>query len=134
VSHPYERRDVLLNLGVESAIDVWHFQQNPDSTPAEYIKLFVSPSGRALLIEEEVPNDCAPCWNHVLVRYEDDELEATYLDLPSRVTKETEVFGHTPQVTGITDQQITYRYNDGKIVTESFKKRVKAEQRPTPPG
>ena len=48
--------------------------------------------------EEDVPNDCAPCWNHVVVRGEDAELKATFLDLPERVTKEIEVFGFTPRV------------------------------------
>jgi hypothetical protein len=129
-----EERGFACHLGVESAIGLWHFQSDAKARPEDCIKLFVSPSGRTLLIEEDVPNDCAPCWNHIVVRWEDQELLATFLDLPERVTKQTEVFGHTPRVTGITDDEVSYQYADGIRVAERFSQRVKAEQRPTPPG
>lgn len=129
-----EARGFVCSVGMESPISLWHFQCDAKARPGDCIRLFVSPSGRTLLIEENVPNDCAPCWNHIVVRWEDGELQATFLDLPERVTKETEVFGHTPRVSGITDNEVSYQYADGTNVTERFSQRVKAEQRPTPPG
>lgn len=134
VTRRSEKHPVTLDLGVESAMDVWHFRNTPGSRPSEFIKLFASPSGKTLLIEEDVPNDCSPCWNHMLVRFDGEEMTATYLDLPSRVTKDTEVFGFTPLATSISDHDISYRYNDGTTVTERFEKRIKPDQHPTPPG
>lgn len=123
-----------INRGIESSMSIWHFQQHPESKPEEHIRIFTSTSGRTLLIEEDVPNDCGPCWNHVLVRFEEDELSATYLEIPERVTPKTEVFGHTPRVLKITDEQMTYGYADGTRVSEPFDKRIKTDQRPKPPG
>jgi hypothetical protein len=134
VSRKFERYDVPTNLGIESAMDIQHFQWNPNAQPTDCIKLFTSRSGNTLLIEENIPNDCGPCWNHILVVADADGMEYEYLNLPSRVTKRTEVFGFDPKVTSIGDTQITYRYEDGTTITENLKHHAKHDKLPNYPG
>jgi hypothetical protein len=134
VSRKFEKYSVPTDLVIQSAMDIHHFQWNSKAQPTDYIKLFTSRSGNTLLIEENIPNDCGPSWNHILVVTAADDMEYEYLDLPSRVTKQTEVFGFTPEVLSISDTQITYRYSDGTTISEDLKQHAKRDKRPNYPG
>jgi hypothetical protein len=134
ISRKFKRYKVVTNLGIESAMDIQHFQWNPKAQPTDSIKLFISRSGDSLLIDERIPNDCAPCSNHILVVADADGMEYEYLDLPSRVTKHADVFGLEAEVTSISDTQITYRYGDGTTITENLKQHAKRNKHPNYPG
>jgi len=134
VSRKFERYEDLTNLGIGSAMDVRQFQWNPKDQPTDFIKLFTSRSGNTLLIEERIPNDCGPCSNHILVVAGVDDMEYEYLDLPPRVTEQTEVFGLEPEVTSISDTRITYRYKDGTTITENLRQHAKRDKLPKYPG
>ena len=110
------------------------FRSGYATKPNDYIKFHTSGSGKTLLIVEEVPNDCAPCKNWILVRGEEESLIYDYLDLPSRQVKPTDDFGEYPQITKVTENEICFRYSDGKNRTMAVKELVKPEKRPTFPG
>jgi hypothetical protein len=56
-----------------------------DGDPRSHIRLVVDPSGEVLVIEEDIPNDCGPCRNFLLVRTgAAGQLEVRYLLLPER--------------------------------------------------
>ncbi len=134
VSRKFETLTYPSSIAVESAQSLKSFQYSPKSTPSEYIKLTSSSSGKTLLIAEEIPNDCAPCVNWILVRGEEDELVYDYLVLPSRETKKSDFFGESPTVTKVTENEISFKYSDGVKRTVPVKSVVKAEKRPTFPG
>lgn len=105
---------------------------SPKDLPSDFITLFASESGHSLLIQENVPNDCAPCTNYLLVQVMEQELSYQYLDLPTRGLTETEY--ENARVTAISDKNVTYRYSDGSIGTRSFASSKKSENQLTFPG
>ncbi len=134
VSRKFETLSYPSSIAIESAQSLDWFRYNPKSTPVEFVKLFTSSSGKTLLIVEEVPNDCGPCENWILIRGEDDSLIHDYLVLPSRLVKPDDVFEEAPAVTKVTEHEISFRYSDGKNRTMTVKELVKPDKRPTFPG
>ena len=134
ISRKFESLTYPSSIAVESAQSLDWFRYNPKSTPVEFVKLFTSSSGKTLLIVEDVPNDCAPCENWILVRGEEDSLIYDYLVLPSRLVKPDDIFEESPTVTKVTENEISFRYSDGKKRTMVVKEHVKPEKRPTFPG
>lgn len=127
------------SVAVESAQGIGHFQWNPKSRPADYVKVFTSTSGLTLLIAEDIPNDCSPCTNYILVRIEKEEsgLKYDYLSFPEPPSGLATLGMPTsegPEIVKLTDTDLTYRYGDGKLRTQTFKALLKREQIPTFPG
>lgn len=134
ITRKFESLSYPSSIAAESAQSLEWFQSNPTSTPSENIKLSTSSSGKTLLIVEEVPNDCGPCTNWILVRGDGESLIYDYLVLPYQLPDPSDIFGETPTVTKITENEISFRYSDGKKHTVPVKSVVKAEKRPTFPG
>jgi len=122
-------------IAVESAQSIDHFRANPDEKPADFIKPLLSNSGKTLLIVEEIPNDCAPCTNCILVRINGTDLKYDYATLPDRTTAQCRyAISEQPKVIKITDTTMTYRYSDGVTKTEKFKPIGRGGKRPLFPG
>ena len=123
------------SIVVESAQDIEFLND-----PAKDAQFFTSASGLTLLIAEDIPNECAPCTNYILVRVRKDhdlfELGYDYLSFPDRPGFPP--LGppgyETPEITKLTDAEITYRYRDGKLRTRPFIARTKRDHSPTFPG
>ena len=126
-----------VSTAIESAHYARYFEHSPSVSPAEFIRLFTSESGKTLLIQEEIPNDCAPCTNHILVRLDSKELTHVYLDLPTQDPKpgheNTMDFDEPAEVVAITDSTVTYKHSYGKKKTSEFTK-LPSAKRPTFPG
>ncbi|MCW1883619.1 hypothetical protein OKA04_02695 [Luteolibacter flavescens] len=131
--------EMTVPTAIESALNADYFGDSPESSPTDFIRLFTSASGKTLLIQEEVPNGCAPCTNHILVRLGSNELEHVYLDLPmyspprepGQVTMP--IFDEPAEVVAITDRTVTYKYSHGGRKTAEISK-LPTSKRPTFPG
>jgi len=134
VSRKIEPYSGPLSIAIESAFNISHFLWDSKSRPEKFIQTRLSPSGETLLIAEEIPNDCAPCVNFILVRTEKDGLSSEYLTLPERMVRPNDVFAEIPQVQSISDTSATVRYSDGVQKTLPFAQLVKKNRRPTFPG
>ncbi len=134
VSRKFESLTYPSVIAIESAQSLERLHNNLPATPADHIKLTASSSGKTLLIVEDVPNDCAPCVNWILVRGEDDSLIYDYLVLPSRLIKPGDIFEEDPTVTRVTENEISFRYSDGMRRTVPVRSVIKTEKRPTFPG
>lgn len=122
-------------VAAESAFSIESFRSGYATKPESYIKLFTSTSGKTLLIEEEIPNDCSPCTNWILVRGVEGELTYDFLNLPYGPTDPADpVFGDRPTITKVSEHEIGFRYSDGTKRTMAVKDLVKKEKRPTFPG
>jgi hypothetical protein len=119
------------SLAIESAHAAESFQRNPKSKPADFIRVFISASGNTLLIQEEIPNDCADCLNYIVVAVRGSEMTYEYLNLPSAPA---EVEAEAARVISISDTDITFGYADGRTLTRPLKSVTKADQRPEFPG
>jgi len=120
-------------LAIESAHSVEHFEWNPKQQPSDFIKSYLSDSGDTMLITEEIPNDCSPCTNYILVRVLGSEMNYEYLSIPMN-EKSAEPEGETGQVVKISDSEVTYKYSVGPAITKSFNRLRKPDRRPTFPG
>lgn len=134
ISRKFESDTHPSSIAVESTISIDSFRGDYATKPSDHIKFSTSSSGKTLLIVEEVPNDCAPCRNWILVRGEEEGLIHDYLDLPSREVKPGDVFEEKPTVTRVTEHEISFRYSDGVKRTVPVKSLLKADKRPTFPG
>jgi hypothetical protein len=132
VTRKLTEHDYPVTAGVESAMSNWAFGINKEL--GEYLKVFTSPSGKTLLIAEQVPNDCAPCMNWILVTARDGSLVHEYLELPTRVVNPNDFDGEFPTITKVTEREIRFRYSDGHERTVAVKDVVKKEKGPTFPG
>jgi len=102
------------------------------SDPRKWIRMIQDPSGKALLLEDEVPNDCTPCSNYLWIRLSShDSLEGTYLDLPTKRTGLTEY--ENPRVHSLQGDILTYSYTTGRPVSRKLEN-LKTMDKPTPPG
>lgn len=76
-----QEREVVM----ESAHTLGGFGSVTNGGLKNWIRIVQDPSGRALLIEEEIPNDCGPCSNYLWVHLDTNGfVEGTYLRLPSK--------------------------------------------------
>ncbi len=121
----------LSSLVLESALSSDSFS-SPNDKLSDFISIYASATGNSLLIQEIVPNDCAPCSNYLLVQVIDDELIYHYLELPTIQPSETDY--ENAYVTAISDKDVTYRYSNGTRGTRSFARSKSSENRVTFPG
>lgn len=120
---------------MESAHSLGGFGCVTNGDPRNWIRIVEDPSTRALLIEEEIPNDCGPCSNHLWVHLDARGLiSGSYLRLPSRVTGPPGGIDYEyPKVRSLDGNILRYGYSVGAAVTERIDRIEKAD-RPTPPG
>ena len=122
-------------LVMASAHSLDRFASVTNADPREWIRLVAAPDRRSLLIEEEIPNDCGPCANHLLVRVGcDGALAGTWLRLPSRTTGAPGgIDEDLPRVRALDGETIVFGYSDGSTVRTSIA-RVPTGYGPVPPG
>ena len=103
--------------------------------PKNWIRVVQDPNGRALLIEEEIPNDCGPCSNYLWVHLEASGLIAgEYLRLPTEVTGPPGGIDYEfPMVRSLDGDVLRYDYSTGAGVTKRIDQ-IERSDRPTPPG
>ena len=139
ISRQFERLSVPTTIVVESPQNIDHFRWIPTSTPSGYINFFLSDSGLTMLIEETVPNECAPCTNYILVRADEKDatgrqLTSVYLSFPAGKVSVRGTFPDEAKITELTDTHVSYCYPDGTKKTQRFKALIKPTQRPRFPG
>jgi hypothetical protein len=120
---------------MESAHTTEGFECVKNSDPKDWIRIVEDLNGRALLIEEEIPNDCGPCSNYLWVHLDTGgDLESTYLHLPSKVTGLPEGIDYQyPRVISLNGNFLSYSYTEGATVTKRIDQ-IERSDRPTPPG
>ena len=123
------------DLVMESAHSIHGFKCVTNGDPKNWIRIVEDPSGKALLIEEEIPNDCGPCSNYLWVRLNSDGvLEGTYLQLPSRSTGSPGGIDYEyPQVRSLDGDILKFSYSQGGPVSKNIAELEKSDK-PTPPG
>ncbi len=123
------------SFAVRSAHTRHGFASTDDPTPSRFIKVFTDPAAEALLIQEVIPNDCAPCRNYLWVRPADrTTFTCTYLQLPSRALgSRFPVDYELPEIVSLQHGQLTYRYTKGASITVPAESLPSARE-PTPPG
>ena len=139
ISRQFEGLSVPTTIVVESPQNIDHFRWIPASKPSDYINFFLSDSGLTMLIEETVPNECAPCTNYVLVRADEKDttgrqLTSVYLSFPKGKVSVKGTFPDEAKVTELTDTHVSYYHPDGTRKTQPFKALIKPAQRPRFPG
>jgi hypothetical protein len=122
-------------LVMESAHTLGGFGSVTNGNPKNWIRIVQDPSGRALLIEEEIPNDCGPCSNYLWVHLDTNGfIEGKYLRLPSKVTGPPGGIDYEyPKVRSLDGTILRYDYTVGATVTKRIDQIEKAD-RPMPPG
>jgi len=122
-------------LVMESAHSLGGFGSVTNGNPKNWIRIVQDPGGRALLIEEEIPNDCGPCSNYLWVYLDTNGfIEGSYLRLPSKVTGPPGGIDYEyPKVRSLDGNVLRYDYTVGSTVTKRIDQIEKAD-RPTPPG
>jgi hypothetical protein len=119
----------------ESAHTLGGFSSVTNGDPKNWIRIVQDPNGRALLIEEEIPNDCGPCSNYLWVHLDANGFfEGTYLRLPLKVTGPPGGIDYEyPKVRSLDGDVLRYDYSTGVGVTKRIDQIEKADH-PTPPG
>lgn len=126
----------LRELVMESAHSLDGFECVTNGDPKKWIRIIPDPSGKALLIEEEIPNDCGPCSNYLWVHMDSDDLmQGTYLQIPSKVTGPPGqgIDYEYPHVIAIDGNQIKFSHSSEAPVTRRIDL-IEKSDRPTPPG
>lgn len=119
---------------MESAHTVNGFKSVTNGISKNWIRIIEDPNGKALLIEEDIPNDCAPCVNYLWVKLDGKFLEGTYLLLPTKTTGDGGGIDYEyPKVIALEDKALKYKYSTGSIISKNIQSIEKAD-RPTPPG
>ena len=120
---------------MESAHTDGGFNTDTNGDPKNWIRIVQDPNGRALLIEEEIPNDCGPCSNYLWVHLDiNGFVEGTYLRLPSKVTGSPGGIDYEyPKVRSLDGNVLRYDYTVGTTVTKRIDQ-IEKSGRPTPPG
>lgn len=134
ISRKFESDDHSESVAAESALVLGMFSSGYLKKPDDHIELFTSSSGKTLLIVEDVPNDCSPCQSWILVRGMDGVLVCDYLNVPVLLDDKIDEYEEYPQILRVTENEITYRFSNGKKGTAQVKDIVKKEKRPTFPG
>jgi hypothetical protein len=121
-------------LVMESAHSTRGFESNDLNHPEDWARVIADPNGEALIIEEDIPNDCAPCKNYLWVNSDSNgNLEGTYFSLPSKSTGNGGIDYHYPKVISLNGDLLKYQYKTGQPITKNVQSIEKAD-RPTPPG
>ena len=123
------------SLVMESAHTIRGFKCVTNNDPKDWIRIIEDPSGKALVIEEEIPNDCAPCTNYLWITLDSRGfLEGTYLLLPSESTGNSGGIDYEyPKIHSVSGDTLKYTYKIRGTVSKSIQTIKKAEH-PTPPG
>ena len=123
------------SLVMGSAHTLGGFSTVTNGDPRNWVRIVQDPSGRALLIEEEIPNDCGPCSNYLWVRLDANGfIEGKYLQLPSKVTGPPGGIDYEyPKVRSLEGEVLRYDYSTGSSVTKRIDQIEKTDH-PTPPG
>ncbi len=119
----------------ESAHTLGGFGSVTNGDPKNWIRIVQDSNGRALLVEEEIPNDCGPCSNYLWVHLDANGfVEGSYLRLPSKVTSPPGGIDYEyPKVRSLDGDVLRYDYSTGAGVTKRIDQIEKANH-PTPPG
>jgi hypothetical protein len=120
---------------MESAHTLGGFGSVTNGDPKNWIRIVQDPNGRALLIEEEIPNDCGPCSNYLWVHLDANGfIEGEYLRLPSKVTGPPGGIDYEfPKVRSLDGDVLRYDYSTVVGVTKRIDQ-IEKSDRPTPPG
>lgn len=119
---------------MESAHSTRGFESNEPHHPKYWARVIADPNGEALIIEEDIPNDCAPCKNYLWVHSDSEGyLQGTYFSLPSKSTGNGGIDYHYPKVISLKGDLLTYQFKTGQPITQNIRSIEKAD-RPTPPG
>jgi len=120
---------------MESAHSLGGFGSVTNGDPRNWIRIVQDPSGRALLIEEEIPNDCGPCSNYLWIHLDFNHfVEGEYLRLPSRGTGSPGGIDYEyPKVRSLEGDVLRYEYSKGAGVNKRLDQMEKVDH-PTPPG
>lgn len=123
------------SIVMESAHSLGGFGSVTNGDPQNWIRIIQDPNGRALLIEEEIPNDCGPCSNYLWIHLDSNSfVEGEYLRLPSKVTGPPEGINYEyPKVRSLDGDVLRYDYSTGGPVTKRIGQ-IEKSDRPTPPG
>lgn len=119
----------------ESAHTLGGFCSVTNGDPKNWIRIVQDSNGRALLIEEEIPNDCGPCSNYLWVHLDANGfIEGTYLRLPSKVTGPPGGIDYEyPKVRSLDGDVLRYDYSTGAGDTKRIDQ-IDTADHPTPPG
>ena len=104
--------------------------------PKNWIRIIEDPSGKALLIEEEVPpNDCGPVSNFLWVHLSSPGyLEGTYLRLPPKSNgSQGGIDYEYPKVNSLSGDVLTFSYGSEAAISRSIERIERADE-PLPPG
>lgn len=118
-----------------SAHSIEGLQSVTNGDPRAWIRIIEDPAGGALLIEEEIPNDCGPCTNDLWVRVDaEGSISGEYLELPSKVTGPAGGIDYEyPKVLSLEGEVLRYSYSTGPVTVMPIARIVKSD-RPKPPG
>jgi len=126
--------ETLQRLETESQYTTEYFADSylGKSRPVQAV---VSDNGEALVIDEQIPNDCCATNNYTYIAPDAQGwLTATYFSLDALLKPKGDwETGQLPRVTGIHGHKISYRYRDGTTgaVKVSALKKI---DHPVPPG
>lgn len=122
-------------LFASSAQTISGFNTVTNPAPSNYIKVFADAHSEALIIQEVIPNDCAPCTNYIWVRpASSTKFTHSYLQLPSRgLDDPASIEYEMPKVVTIRKGQLTYKYSKGKHITVNLDQ-IPTSSEPTNPG
>ena len=119
-------------LKIESALGI-----GPDETsePEKLIRILASDSGSTIVIEEEIPNDCSPCSNYILLTSGVGKIAFKYIRPPDppAAGQKKDLHDAEPRIISLSDDQIRFRYSTG-YEGEVKMKDLMVEDRPTFPG
>jgi hypothetical protein len=121
---------------MESAHTLEGFNSRTHGDPKNWIRIIEDSNGRALLIEENIPNDCGPCMNYVFIHLDSNGLlDGEYLKLPTKVTGPAyyPINYSYPKVRSLDGDVLRYDYSTGGTVTKRIDQ-IEKSDRPTPPG
>jgi hypothetical protein len=123
------------SIVMESAHSLGGFGSVTNGDPRNWIRLVQESKGRALMIEEEIPNDCGPCSNYLWIHLDSKGLlQGEFLRLPSEVTGPPGGIDHEyPEVKSLDGDFLRFGYSTGADLTERLG-RIEKSDRPTPPG
>ncbi len=122
------------SLVMESAHAIAGFGYKEHYDRIDWIRIIEDPNGKALLIEEDIPNDCAPCVNYLWLKLDGMFLEGTYLLLPTKTTGDGGGIDYEyPKVIALEGNTLKYKYSTGSSISKNIQS-IEKTDRPTPPG
>jgi hypothetical protein len=120
---------------MESAHTLEGFESVTNRDLKNWIRIVQDPNGKALLIEEEIPNESGPCSTYLWIHQDSGGLlEGEYLLLPSKVTGPPGGINYAyPKVQAINGNTLKCSYSTGEMVLKSIDQTEKSD-RPVPAG